>query len=259
MGEAKRKSERKEAFLRLHPHCCFCGGATLATTVDHVPSVQMFSLRRRPKGLEVPACDTCNQATKQHEQVAAMFGRVYISGGPSRDETHELGRIIEAVHNNIPGLLEEMNASPHQLESFAQAGVNLPGIGGVINASGPLVNRSMQVFGAKIGYALFYSTVHRIIPPAGGVAVRWYSNYDKMTGRIPSDLLQILGPPNTLRQGKWDASDQFNYLFAMTNGAEMAVYFSTFRQSFAVVSLVSDDVTRFEDVTDNNIYRPGQL
>lgn len=245
--------------MRQHPQCCFCGGTTLSTTVDHVPSVQMFSLRRRPKGLEVPACDACNQATKQHEQVAAMLGRMYYTGGPTSAEARELGRIMRAVGNNNPGLLEEMDASPRQLERFSRAGVNLPGVGGVFNASGPLVNRSIQAFGAKLGYALFYSTIHRIIPSTGGVAVRWYSNYDKMTGRIPSDLLRILGPPNTLRQGRWDASDQFNYLFAMTDGAEMAVYFSTFRQSFAVVSLVSDDVTRFEGVTDINIHRPGQF
>ena len=77
MGEAKRKRNQKENFLKQHPWCCFCGGAAPATTVDHIPSRQMFSLRRRPKGLEVPACEVCNQATRLHEQIAAMLGRVY--------------------------------------------------------------------------------------------------------------------------------------------------------------------------------------
>ena len=34
-----------------------------------------FDGRQRPKGLEVPACDACNQATKKHEQAYCQRSR----------------------------------------------------------------------------------------------------------------------------------------------------------------------------------------
>jgi len=257
MGQAKLKEHRKQEFLKRHPICCHCGGLTLATTVDHVPSIQMFSLRRRPRGLEVPACETCNRATKQHEQVAALFGRIF-PDGRTVEERDELQQIMRAVKNNNPGLLEEMMPSREQQALFAQSSSLLPPMAaGVLNCSGPLVNRSMQIVGAKLGFALHYTTAGRIVPPAGGVAVRWYSNYDAATGEIPANIYDMLGPRKTLQQGKWHAGDQFSYAYAVAADSEMAAYFSVFRESFAVLSWVSHTVDGLAEVEDITIHRPG--
>jgi hypothetical protein len=199
MGEARLKQRRKRDFLKNNPSCCYCGGSTPATTIDHVPSIQMFSLRRRPRGLEVPACETCNRGTKQQEQVAALFGRIF-PDGRSVEERDELQQIMRSVRNNNPGLLEEMMPSREQEALFAWSSSLLPPTAaGVLNCSGPLVNRSIQIFGAKLGFALHYATMGRIVPLAGGAAVRWYSNYDTVTGKIPADIYKLLGPPQTLQ------------------------------------------------------------
>jgi hypothetical protein len=202
MGQAKLEKRRKQEFPKRHPICCHCGGLTPATTVDHVPSIQMFSLRRRPRGLEVPACETCNRATKQHERVTALFGRIFPDGRTVK-KRDELQQIMRSVKNNNPGLLEEMMPFREQQALFAQSSSLLPlTAAGVLNCSGPLVNRSMQILGAKLGFALHYTTTGRIVPIAGGVAVRWYSNYDTVTGKIPAEIYDMLGSPQTLRQGK---------------------------------------------------------
>jgi hypothetical protein len=259
MGEAQHKRRRRQAFLNQHPICCYCGGTTPAITVDHVPSIQMFALRKRPKGLEVPACESCNRATRQHEQVAAMLGRIY-PVGPTEAEREEVRRILHSVSNNNPGLIEEMIPSLSQLHRFAQSGTSLRFDGaGPLNVSGPLVNRSVQIYGAKLGFALHYTTTGRIIPPGGGVAVRWYSNDDAVTGEIPLELLKILGPPQTLKQGKWSADNQFNYAFAIAEDGKMATYYSTFRRSFAVISLVSEDLADSILVAHDQLHRPGQF
>lgn len=187
-----------------------------------------------------------------------MLGRIYPDASTTAED-EEVGKIMKAVGTNVPHLLEEMAPSPSQRERFAKANVNLPNIGGILNASGPLLNRSIQVFGAKLGYALYYDSTERVIPLSGGVAVRWFSNFDAVTGRIPSEFLRVLGPETTLEQGKWGVGDQFSYSFAITDNSEMAVYFSTFRKSFAVVSWASDDVSRFEGAVDIQVHRPGQL
>lgn len=254
MGAAKLKRRRKEAFLKQHPYCCYCGGETPTTTVDHIPSRQMFSQRWRPKGLEVPACDTCNRATRQHEQVAAMLGRVY-PDGPTEAECSEVERTMRAVKNNSPGLLEEMLPSREQEMRFARSGIDIPGGGGVLNCDGPLLNHSIQMFGAKLGFALHYGVNDRIVPLEGGVAVRWFSNYDAATDGIPQPILRLLGERQTLRQGKRSVDDQFTYAYAVAEGGEMAIYFSTFRMSFAVLSWVSEDMAGFEGVDNVDMQR----
>jgi hypothetical protein len=217
----------------------------------------MFSLRGRPNGLEVPACDPCNQATRQHEQVAAMLGRLY-PDGPSEAERAETKKIMGAVHQNVPGLLKEMIPSQRQHDRFARAGVELPDVAGVLSCKGSLLNHSIQIFGAKLGFALHYATMGRIVPYAGGVAVRWFSNFEAVTGEIPESIFRLLGPVHTLEQGKWSAGDQFNYAYAVTQNKCMAAYFSTFRISFAVLSWISEDISDFTTVDKFQVHRPRQ-
>lgn len=254
MGESNRKRRIKREFLARNPYCCFCGGKTPATTEDHVPSRQMFDGRQRPKGLEVPACERCNQATKQDEQVAAMLGRVF----PDPEEG-EIRRIMQAVKNNNPGLLEEMLPAEEHYVRLSQAGIADASVGGPLNCSGPLLNKSIGRFGAKLGLSLYYSVVGQSVPSEGGVAVRRFTNFDAVTGEIPSDLTQILGPPETLRQGRKHVAGQFAYAFAVADEVKMAAFYSTFRQSFAVLSWVAVDVANFGVVDDGQIYRPGEF
>jgi hypothetical protein len=170
MGESKRKRGALAEFLKHNPICCFCGGPTLSTTIDHVPSRQMFAGRLRPKWLEVPACHDCNQDTRNHEQVAAMLGRLYPDPATVAERA-EMERIMRAVSNNISGLLEEMRPSQRQQERFEEA-KHLPPIdSNALNCNGPLLNRSIQLFGAKLGLALQYATTGRIIPCQGGAGI----------------------------------------------------------------------------------------
>ena len=94
MGEAKKKNKQKAVFLKQHPFCCFCGGEKPATTIDHVPSIQLFRLKKRPKGLEFPACKQCNQSTGTHELVAAFLSRFWEKKPYNKLETIELRKLL---------------------------------------------------------------------------------------------------------------------------------------------------------------------
>jgi hypothetical protein len=249
MGEAKRKQRQKESFFERHPRCCYCGGLTPATTRDHVPSIQMFARRRRPSGLEVPACEPCNRGPKQHEQVAALLGRIQLAE-PTKAELDELRRIWRAVHNNNPDLLREMTPSKAEEQHSAT---------NFLKCAGPLVSKSMQIFGAKLGFALHYKETGRIIPPEGGIGVRWYSNYEEATGELPLDVLDLLGPSQTLRQGRWEVTDQFSYAFAIAKTCDGAAYFSRFRRAFSVLSWINEDACRFASIESIEIHRPGEF
>jgi len=64
MGQGKKKKQR---FFKEHSNCCFCGGVSKATTIDHVPPRAPFHGRAAPEGFEFPACERCQFSTSKDE------------------------------------------------------------------------------------------------------------------------------------------------------------------------------------------------
>ena len=259
MGEAKRRSKRNAVFLEKHPFCCFCGGEKPATTIDHVPSIQLFRLRKRPKGLEFPACKKCNNSTGTDELVVALLSRFSEVEAYNKLEKMELEELIKAVGNNRSGLLQELKPSWQQQYDFDN--LNHPEVSqgsGAANASGPMLNLSIQIFGAKLCKALHYEYTNKIVPNSGEIYVRWFSNYDRMTGNIPDSLISQLPEPRTLKQGKWNVRDQFEYSFVVSEDEKHGIYFATFQKSFAICSFVSFQRNFFTKVDVMKAHFPGE-
>lgn len=254
MGASKARRDR---FLAQHPHCCYCGGTEPATTIDHVPSAQLFRLRHRPAGLEVPACRACNNKTGGHEQVAALLARMYPDPS-TKDERAELSKLMEAVHRQNPLLLAELTGlSWTQLYDGHRMRHVLPSDGGIFNAGGPILNKSIQIFCTKMVFALHYVQTGNIIPPDGGVAVRWFSNYDRLTGVLSDEWFKYFGTHETLSQGEWSVEDQFGYSWAMIPERTAATYFAYFGASFAFIGFVMHDRRGFPDNDAMTIHEPG--
>ncbi|MGY3347724.1 MULTISPECIES: hypothetical protein [unclassified Bradyrhizobium] len=256
MGESKQKRRVHAAVLSRCPLCIYCGGDQLATTVDHVPPIIMFEQRQRPKGLEFGSCEPCNVGTKHADLVAAMIGRSMPDSGTEAGRA-EMKNIFSAVNNNIPGLLQEMYLSPEQQSSAAWQ----EEIGGVLRANGPLVSAHMQTFAFKIGFSLYYELTKTILPKAGGIVARWFSNYDRLDGTFPQSVFEHLLPPTTLRQGKFEVSDQFEYQWRIAEDERMAMFLATFRRSFAVLAFATVDRGLFDVETKHpfRICAPGEL
>jgi hypothetical protein len=163
-----------------------------------MPPITVFDLRRRPKGLEFLACSGCNGGSKGAEQVIGYLSRVY-PDATTPDRQVEFKKILRAIKKNHPGLLEEMLPSAEQERRFQLDAPRIPGR--ALNVGGPLLNAAIRSFGVKLGLGMHYHLTGRIVPLKGAVGVRWYSNYDAVTGGIPKEFLKILGPPETLRQG----------------------------------------------------------
>lgn len=257
MGESKQKRRAHEAVRHDCPWCIYCGGDVPSTTVDHVPPIIMFAERKRPKGLEFGSCEACNRGTKHADLVAAMIGR---SMPDSRTEAArtETKRIFSAINNNIPGLLQELYLSPEQQSA---KGWRTQDGGGLLRTNGPLVSSHMQTFAFKIGFALYYEMTKTILPKTGGVVARWFSNYERLQGGFPQSVFEHLLPPTTLRQGKFEVSDQFEYQWRIAEGDRMAMFLSTFRHSFAVLAFAAVDKALFDVETEHpfKICMPGEL
>ena len=130
---------------------------------------------------------------------------------------------------------------------------------GALSVSGPLVNKSIQIFGAKLALALHYHCVGKIVPASGAIAVKWFTNWDRVNNQIPESLFSLLGTPRTLKQGDWSVLDQFEYSWVVTDCQSTGHYVSTFRQSFLVAGLVHVDADKLKAMFPKvNLIRPGQ-
>jgi hypothetical protein len=107
MSEARRRKRAFDDLLKKYPWCIYCGGVVQADTVGHNPARIIFLGKQRPKGLEFPSCEACNRGTSHADLVAGLMSRVY-PDAPTDAARDELKKILNAVANNIPGLLQEM-------------------------------------------------------------------------------------------------------------------------------------------------------
>lgn len=257
MGEAAARGKRHREIFAQQPNCIYCGGGTLATTVDHIPATSFFTLNQRPKGLEFPSCTACNHGARDADLVVAIVGRSWPDAVSPAEAAH-FKALLTRANRRLPGMVEEMRP-PRAAERRTVRELGLPEDGGLIRLDGPLVSSHMEAFGARLGMALHYDLTSAILPRDGGVAVRVYSNVDAIRGNIPD--LEFLDPPKTLSQGRMASQGEFLYSIKATPGGRRSILYATFRQSFGVVAITSSDAGYFDDKTEGpaTIYRPGLL
>jgi hypothetical protein len=217
----------------------------------------MFHGKERPKGLEFLACEACNVGSSREELAAALLSRL-LPDSEAEPAQAEFQRLLGAAENNFPGILRELRPSARQQKrARITLGVDA-GDPPVLNVSGPIVNSVMQRFGAKMGLARHRHATGRIVPRQGGVWPSWYPNYDLQSGRFPDRIVALLGPPETLRQGRKEVGKQFQFAWLVAQDSPcVSVHMVTFRASFAVLAFVAEDSSFFEDIPSKDIFRPG--
>lgn len=236
---------RTQRMLASQPHCIFCGGLTPASTVEHMPSRVLFDGKQRPRGLEFPSCQPCQESTRKAETVFAVLSRFYPD--PSTNTRRaEFKKLLLAAERHNPGLLVEMDTD--QLGHLQRLGNVIPSLPSwnFLHVGGPICTSSVSAFAVKLGLALHYEVTRRIVPKGGVAVVARFSNIDAFTGDMPKEALALFGPGQTLQMGKFRLDAQFEYssLYA-ADTMTMSAHFATFRMSMALIILVchsEDDI-----------------
>jgi hypothetical protein len=162
MGEAKQKLRAHAAILADRPGCMYCAGQNVATTIEHMPPISMFEGRQRPKGLEFPACQPCNNGTSHSDLVAAMLSRTWPN--PATDaQTGDAKRIFKGIANNLPDVVREMTIG-RAGEKLSRKRNNIPVDARPFRMDGPLLTANIETFAAKMGFALHYEVRGAPVP-----------------------------------------------------------------------------------------------
>ncbi|MER8957284.1 hypothetical protein NKH98_32540, partial [Mesorhizobium sp. M0833] len=72
-------------------------------------------------------------------------------------------------------------------------------------------------------------------------------------------FLDILGADYTMSQGRKNVGDQFSFRFVKGMDLGVTGYWAMFRQSFAVMAFVSQDMAELRDAPHYLVRRPGFL
>jgi hypothetical protein len=259
VADARKKQLALKQRLAANPWCIYCGEP--ATTIEHMPPLAMFAETLRPNEMVFPCCEPCNRGTKQADQIAAFLSFIDLDvRGPTL--RRQFTKLLDGLHNNVPGFVREIASMPRARQKFELHADGRPTNWGLLRTDGPILSGSMVAFAAKLGFAMFYEKTGRRVGPNGGVLARWYTNRNLYNSDILDQMSQVLGEPETLRQGVLHAGDRFAYRCGGDD--HLIAVFGLFRRSFAALAVASDELTRLRDYSAGDgpgahLWLPGSL
>jgi hypothetical protein len=162
MGE---KAQRRARFFEAHPWCCYCGGSSRATSIDHNPARSFFPKGGVPFGFTFPACDACNAGRRRDESDASLILSAFNLTDP-HDEEHKsstLRRFRSFVERDpeLRGMIERQLAS----QPFG-APLEIP----------MKLKLALVRIGRSLFQALYYRKTGAILSPTDHLLVRFATN-----------------------------------------------------------------------------------
>lgn len=196
---------KAKAFVAVHPICCFCGGKEPASTIEHLPARIVFPKKHRPKGLEFPACASCNNQTSGDDSVLAIVAQAVGSmrtNIPSIDKK-TLERAAWGAQRSFPGF---KLAGRQELR-------NVNGVirkVGVFSVNNPVVHTALCRLAAKFALAAFYELNKTIADETYRLNTMWVHSQRDDADEI-ADILKLFPNSTSLRQGNWDTAETFYF------------------------------------------------
>ncbi len=196
-------------FVKLHPFCCFCGGKDPTQSMDHQPARIFFPRKHRPKGLEFPACNTCNGQTAPDEALVALFARVAGSNRSNIDARDTaLDAAVRAVRRSFPLLLSSITQTTWVIER----GVLRRTIG--LNGNHPQVDMGTCRVAAKLALAAYYEHHKTPASPHVKINTMWSHNQNRNTNLAIAKFLGSLPKDKFLKQGRaWNTEEIFFFRY----------------------------------------------
>lgn len=246
MGQAHKRLTQMKAD---HPVCIFCAGRAVTTSVEHMPSRILFDEKWRPKGLEFPSCQPCQNSTRRAEPIMALITRLF-PAPENKTQIDEFRSLAGSAERNNPGILAEMKAD--QLSILNRIGIaafKLPSWN-FLSLGGPIVTPAIDAFSRKMAMALHFELTKNFVPEGALLFVQQYTNFDVIVDGFPGDMMDFLGPGRSLQMGQKHVFEQFAYRSAEVEESSITIHMVFYRQALATLLIVYPDP---KDLTNEDI------
>ena len=243
-------------------HFALCAGVRAqALPREHMPPKSLFDQSHRPDKLVMPACGVCNGGTSKADLTAAMVSRWnYLS---PQQEREDHSRLANQVRIQAPELIAEWTKL-HQLdrkgamEHLRQYGVAVPDDAGLVSV-GPHTIRQLNIFAHKATLCLYFEHFKQPLPNSGRLSAHWRTKEDFSKEGVPSDLLEILPQYGTLMQGRWNASETFEYRFDLNEKDGLFGCLARLRTGLFIAGFCIQNAELMTEEFGSDWIRPNEL
>ena len=236
MGQAKRRLKHMQ---QEQPWCVYCGQTTPGTSVDHMPPITIFDNRRRRREWSISHAKLVTQVAG-HSIYSRASSAACIPTQTLQRHVKKLPKHSADFETITRHCLTNWSPRQNKKRKHSRPSRRFQTLGGAL-AIGPGMRTLLAQFAGRVGLALHYELCRQIVPPSGAVLVRIFTNASLIDGEFPTDFVDMLGAPQTLRQGSMSVEDQFNYASRALEDMSMSAHIATFRMSFAVQAFVARD------------------
>jgi hypothetical protein len=244
MGEQRIKRNKRRLFLAENCFCCFCGGSTTATTVDHVPNKAFFVDRDWAEGYEFPSCDSCQRDSRIAELACAAVFRS--APGRERGDYEQVEKLYRGFSKNDPDGFREFlgpeRTSGLALPEAVRSRLHRPDGTALFNL-GPKMHAHIDEYVIKVTKALYFKHFGRAVPSDAGIEFTTSSNAEIGESRERQiDAMRFPGIPTLVRcsnaRRKEPISEQFHYSYLGSEPPGDAVFKIRFHQALIAASTV---------------------
>lgn len=250
MSQAKVKKRSTADFILRFPLCSLCGGDRPTATREHMPPRSLFDNKHRPDKLVMPACKECNKGTSTSDLTVSLMSRW--GEDISHQSRADHSKLTAQANIQAPELVQEWltgDTPYHQLRARAHLerhGVRPPPDASFVTV-GPLTIRQLNIFSHKATLALYFEHFKQPLSNEGRIQAIWSTKEDFHKG-IPPNLLNLMGKYGTLVQGRWNASETFEYRYDLNATEGLFGCFARFRYGLFVLGF---GVTNAQTLADN--------
>lgn len=240
MGEARNRLRR---FLEDNPECCFCGGGTPATTEDHQPGRVFFRNREWPEGLSFPACQPCNSASRDSENLVSLIACDSSDGADRIKYQSRVASIRTNLPNVIPSLFKISTADKRQ----AMRRMHLRPPPGVTYSELPIVKIDQDIWrphldliGQKMMLALHYQTFRKPLSTDGRIWLAVMTNggdFEQEWFQMVRDLTGLLVVPTRCKR---PLVDQLAIQWDFMSDPRVGMYLVTLQKRLIFIGLTSE-------------------
>ena len=262
MGESALKRSATARLIEQYPRCCVCAGLRPATTREHMPPKALFDGAHRPDKLVMPSCGECNGGTGTADLVASVIARLVYDLTPAEAEDYR--RLAARLRNQAPLIVQEWMETDNPLHQIVgrvhlrRHGVPVPDDAAIVSI-GKLTIQQLNLFAHKVVRALFFEHFRKPLSNTGAIWAVWRQKEDLIAYGLPSDMLRLMPNYGALVQGRWSASDAFEYRHAINKQEGLFGFIARFRRGFFVQGFAAEDNSKLPFDLEDWVQAPDLL
>jgi hypothetical protein len=250
MSQSKIKLSRKQRMLLATPYCCFCGGTVRSTSEDHVPPRACFPPGYHPEGMEFPACDRCNQATRKHDDIFGFYSMA-LDFNEQNLEHDTLIKRGSGIKNNYaeayPNFSLSANEKRKKLRRMGlrkMTGQSLSEIG--MFHLPPDLKNALDIQVRKLISAIYFKETGKILSYGRRIAGLWQQKQDAERAPLTRYLNELLPEyRQPTRASIKDYGSRFCYKFGYMEDSDFFAFAAQIGDGFILMGL-----TLLQDASD---------